>query len=440
MLKRNKPFAALIAALCSAAALAAPPDPDEITRGAYLARAGDCVACHSAPGEAPFAGGLPLDMPYLGRVYSTNITPHPENGIGRYSFEDFDAAMRHGVTPDGRRLYPAMPYPSYARITEADMRALYAYFMHGVAPAARVNNDDEIPWYLAPRWPLGVWSWLFADAEPFTPDPTQDAAWNRGAYLVEGLGHCGACHTPRGMALQEKALSSGDGGSFLAGSHVGGWYAKSLRGEADQGLGTWSVDEIVQLLKTGRTQRAAAFGAMTEVIAHSTQYMTDNDLYAMAQYLKSLPATDGSDTAAQTATLRDDGTLGDLLNGVNTRRGAQVYVEFCAGCHRFDGLGAPRVFPALAGNPSVLSDDTRSLIRVVLEGGRMASTRHDPMAFAMPALHELSDREVADVLDFVRNSWGNQAAPLDIRDVARQRAQTQPTATAQTGAAGARHD
>jgi len=430
-MKTARWLAAALAALCSSAVHAAPADPSLVERGAYLARVGDCVACHTAPGQPTFAGGLALDVPYLGRIYSTNITPDREHGIGKYSFEDFDAAMRHGETPDGRRLYPAMPFPSYAKITPEDMRALYAYFMQGVQPVAQANREDEVPWYLSARWPLGIWGYLFADAEPYQPDPQHDAAWNRGAYLVEGLGHCGACHTPRGFALQEKALGSTDGADFLAGSHVGGWFAKSLRGEPSQGLGNWSIEEIVQLLKTGRTRSSAAFGAMTEVIAHSTQHLSDNDLYAMAQYLKSLPAADGSVAAAGTATLRDDGTLAALQAGQYPRAGAAVYVEFCASCHRFDGLGAPRIFPALAGNPSLLGDDTRSLIRVVLEGGRMATTQHDPMAFAMPSLKELNDQEIADVLSFVRNSWGNAARPVQPAEVAEQRRALSALATAQ---------
>ncbi|QDQ86818.1 cytochrome c [Alcaligenaceae bacterium SJ-26] len=409
-----------------------------MSRGAYLARVGDCVACHTAPGGDFMAGGLALDMPYLGRVYSTNITPDADTGIGNYSFEEFDKAMRHGVTSDGRRLYPAMPYPSYARITAEDMQALYDYFMEEVPAVAHANQPDEVPWYLSARWPLGIWNALFSNAKPFTPDLNEDGVWNRGAYLVEGLGHCGTCHTPRGIALQEKALSSSEGNAFLAGSKIDGWYAKSLRGEHAAGLGTWSVEEIVELLKTGRTAKGAAIGAMAEVVGHSTQYLTDSDLYAMAKFMKTLPARDASDTSAQSALIADDGAFDALQAGVYDRAGSREYVEFCAGCHRQDGMGAPRVFPALAGNPSILATDTSSLIRVVLQGGRMATTQHDAMAFAMPALHEMTDQEVAEALTFIRSSWGNQAQAVAAADVSRERKQLDAPAASHVPSAASR--
>ncbi len=209
--------------LCALILLAAGPaqagqanDPDMVERGRYLARAGDCVACHTAPGGTEFVGGLPLETP-IGRIYSTNITPDRHTGIGAYSLEDFDRAVRAGVGKDGHHLYPAMPYPSYAKVTDDDLRAMYVYFQEGVPPQEQGNRPSEIPWLLGFRWPLTVWNFLFLRREPFRPDGHRDATWNRGAYLVQGLEHCGSCHTPRGLAFQEKALTDGEGRGLSGG-------------------------------------------------------------------------------------------------------------------------------------------------------------------------------------------------------------------------------
>ena len=277
---------ATLALFASFSAVAEESDPQAlIKQGEYLARAGDCVACHTAKGGKPFAGGLAMETP-IGTIYSTNITPD-KNGIGSYSFEDFDKAVRHGVAQNGSTLYPAMPYPSYARVNEADMRALYAYFMKGVKPVEQANQEADIPWPLSMRWPLAIWRWLFAPAvEDFKPDAGKDVVLNRGAYLVEGLGHCGACHTPRALTMQEKALNASDSPAFLSGSApLEGWIAKNLRGDHKDGLGSWSEDQLVQFLKTGRSDRSAVFGGMSDVIVHSMQYMSDEDLTAIARYL-----------------------------------------------------------------------------------------------------------------------------------------------------------
>lgn len=389
----------------------------QVEAGRAIAIAGDCIACHTAPGGKPFAGGLAMETP-IGTIYSTNITPSSRTGIGAYSFDEFDRAMRSGVAKDGHRLYPAMPYPSYAKVSEPDMRALYAYFMSGVEAVEQPNRDSDIPWPLSIRWPLALWNMAFVSDSRFQPVAGRGEQWNRGAYLVESLGHCGSCHTPRGIGFQEKALSHADGDAFLSGGNIDGWFAKSLRADRGWGLGDWSEDEIVQFLKTGRTDRTAAFGGMTEVISHSTQHMPAADLAAMAHYLKSLPPPQGKPYKPAAG----DTTFADLRKGDFSKRGALTYAEYCQGCHRVDGNGAPAIFPALAGNSAVLPEDSASLIRIVLAGGRMAVTADGPWrAFAMPGFARLSDAEVADVVTFIRNSWGNNAPPVSAKDVAAAR-------------------
>ncbi|WP_324834240.1 cytochrome c [Pseudomonas saxonica] len=385
-----------------------------IKQGEYLARAGDCVACHTVKGGKPFAGGLAMETP-IGTIYSTNITPDP-SGIGAYSFEDFDKAVRHGVAKNGSTLYPAMPYPSYARVNQADMQALYAYFMKGVAPVAQANKDSDIPWPMSMRWPLAMWRWAFAPAvADFTPVAGQDPIVSRGAYLVEGLGHCGACHTPRALTMQEKALGADDGSAFLSGSApLEGWIAKNLRGDHKDGLGSWDEAQLVQFLKTGRSDRSAVFGGMSDVIEHSMQYMSPADLTAIARYLKSLPAVDPADKPHK----YDPAVADALWNGDDSKRGAAVYIDNCAACHRTDGNGYKRVFPALAGNPVLQSEDPTSLIHIVLKGGTLPATHTAPSTFTMPAFDwRLSDQEVADVVNFIRTSWGNKGGDVTAKEV-----------------------
>ncbi|MGC5701610.1 cytochrome c [Pseudomonas sp. NFXW11] len=409
---------ATLALLGSASLHAAEVDQALVKQGEYLARAGDCVACHTAKGGQPFAGGLPMETP-IGVIYSTNITPD-QSGIGGYSFEDFDQAVRHGVAKNGSSLYPAMPFPSYARVSDADMRALYAYFMQGVAPVARDNQDSDIPWPLSMRWPLSIWRWMFAPSvAPGAVAADSDPLVSRGAYLVEGLGHCGACHTPRALTMQEKALSATDGSSFLAGSApLEGWIAKNLRGDHKDGLGSWSEAQLVQFLKTGRSDRSAVFGGMSDVVEHSMQYMSDQDLTAIARYLKSLPASDPKDQPH----VYDKQVADALWKGDDSKPGASVYIDNCAACHRTDGHGYTRVFPALAGNPVLQSADATSLIHIVLKGGTLPATHTAPSTITMPPFAwRLSDQEVADVVNFIRSSWGNQGAAVKAAEVAELR-------------------
>ncbi|HDS1744135.1 MULTISPECIES: cytochrome c [Pseudomonas] len=407
----------LIATLLLGTGLAAQADEATdalVKKGEYLARAGDCVACHTAKGGKPFAGGLPMETP-IGTVYSTNITPDA-TGIGQYSFEDFDLAVRKGVAKDGSTLYPAMPYPSYARVKDEDMRALYAYFMQGVQPVAQPNKATDIPWPLSMRWPLAIWRGVFApEVKAWQAAAGADPVVSRGAYLVEGLGHCGACHTPRALTMQEEALSPADGKQFLAGSApLEGWIAKNLRGDHKDGLGSWSEEQLVQFLKTGRSDRSAVFGGMSDVVEHSMQHLSDADLTAIARYLKTLPASDPHDQPH----VYDKQVAEALWNGDDSKPGAAVYIDNCAACHRTDGQGYTRVFPALAGNPVVQTADATSLIHVVLDGGTVPATHTAPSNLTMPAFGwRLSDQEVAEVVNFIRTSWGNQGSAVSASDV-----------------------
>lgn len=407
----------LIATLLLGTGLAAQADEATdalVKKGEYLARAGDCVACHTAKDGKPFAGGLPMETP-IGTVYSTNITPDA-TGIGQYSFEDFDLAVRKGVAKDGSTLYPAMPYPSYARVKDEDMRALYAYFMQGVQPVAQPNKATDIPWPLSMRWPLAIWRGMFApEVKAWQAAAGADPVVSRGAYLVEGLGHCGACHTPRALTMQEEALSPADGKQFLAGSApLEGWIAKNLRGDHKDGLGSWSEEQLVQFLKTGRSDRSAVFGGMSDVVEHSMQHLSDADLTAIARYLKTLPASDPHDQPH----VYDKHVAQALWNGDDSKPGAAVYIDNCAACHRTDGQGYTRVFPALAGNPVVQTADATSLIHVVLDGGTVPATHTAPSNLTMPAFGwRLSDQEMAEVVNFIRTSWGNQGSAVSASDV-----------------------
>jgi mono/diheme cytochrome c family protein len=415
---------------CAAVTLSAPlvaraatqpvqSNADLIAHGQYLARAGDCIACHTAQAGKPFAGGLKFDTP-IGAIYSTNITPDRNTGIGSWSFAQFDRAVRVGVKPNGDTLYPAMPYPSYARLNDDDMHALYAYFTQGVAPVNQANKPVDIVWPLSMRWPLDIWRHLFApQPAAFDAKRYADPVVARGAYLVQGLGHCGACHTPRAVTMQERALRDADGSVFLAGgAAIDGWTPSSLRANPRTGIGSWSEADIVQLLKSGRTQHSAAFGGMTDVVQHSMQHMSDADLSAIARYLKTLPSND----AQETPYVYDASVARALRAGDATAPGAAIYRDNCAACHRSDGRGYTRVFPALGGNPVVQGTDATSLIHVLLSGSTLAGTKTAPSSFTMPAFGwRLSDQEIADVSNFVRNSWGNTGSTVSASDVAKIR-------------------
>lgn len=391
-------------------------DPALIKKGEYVARTGDCVACHTTLGGETYAGGLPMLTP-LGAIYSTNITPDKDTGIGNYSFSDFKNAVKHGVAPGNKALYPAMPYPSYQIMPDEDMAAMYAYFMSAVEPIKQANLKSELPPIANWRWPLAYWQVLFDRKRDFVPE-TDDAVLARGQYLIEGPGHCGSCHTERGIGYQEIALTNADSEEYLSGAVIDGWRAKSIRGE-HRGLGTWSVAELNDFFKTGRTDTTAAFGAMAEVVEHSTQYMTEDDINAMSSYLKTLSPAPNKEV---TLPPKEDVTTEKLLAGNYDSRGALLYVEYCTVCHRADGKGVPRIFPALDGNSAVYAKNADSVLQITLGGGRMPRTSHDRMAFTMPEFTNLADEDIAEVVNYVRNSWTNQAPEITVNDVVKMRA------------------
>lgn len=402
---------------------ASPAAPELIARGEYLARLGDCGACHSVPGRPPFSGGLGMNTP-VGKVFSTNITPDPTYGIGRFTIGDFDRAVRYGVSR-GHTLYPAMPYTSYRTLLPEDIVALYAYFQNGVEPAAVPNEDTSIPFPLSMRWPLTYWRWLFSPSpKPYTVPTWWSAQVARGGYLVEGLGHCGECHTPRNAALALRATTSADGQEFLSGADIEGYFAPSLRSEGPGTLHDWSREEIASFLTSGTNRHSIAFGSMSDVVVHSTQYLKPDDALAIAAYLKNLTIPGTRFPAAFTP---NDEEHKRLKQGDASKPGAQLYLDNCAACHRPDGKGYEGVFPSLAGNPVVMANDPDSVIAILLKGDETPRTRTTPATFTMPSLHwRLGDEGVAQVATFVRSSWGNQAGAVEVADVRAVRKRLDP--------------
>jgi alcohol dehydrogenase (quinone), cytochrome c subunit len=398
-----------------ASTLAGNIDQGLVARGEYLAKLGDCGACHSTPGNPPFSGGLKMALP-IGAIYTTNITPDKTHGIGRFTLADFDRALRFGVA-DGHTLYPAMPFASYAIVTRDDVKALYAYFEFGVTPAPVPNRKSDILFPLSMRWPLTYWRWAFAPRpQPFDGKGFADSAAARGAYFVEGLGHCGECHTPRGVALQVKAQNGRDGDAFLGGGPVEIWYAPSLRNGGPDTIGEWSEAQISQFLQSGANHSGIAFGSMSDVIVNSTQFLSAEDSAATAKYLKALrdPTSNGRARFAY-----DERTDRELTSGDATKSGALLYLDNCAACHRPDGRGYDGVFPSLAGNPVVEADDPLSLVSIVLLGSKTSRTSMTPAQFAMPAFAwRLTDQDAADIITFIRSSWGNDAKPVEAPKVA----------------------
>jgi mono/diheme cytochrome c family protein len=392
--------------------------PAIIARGAYLARLGDCAACHSVPGRSAYSGGLRMAIP-IGAIYTTNITPDAKNGIGRMSLDDFDRALRFGVA-EGHSLYPAMPFTSYYNTRPEDVAALYTYFKSAVAPAAVPNRPNDIVFPLSMRWPLTFWRWFFAPSpKPFAASPGMDSQLAQGAYFVEGLGHCGECHTPRAVTMQVKASTPAGGAAYLSGAVIENYFAPSLRNGGPGTLGAWSDDELAQFLETGANAQGIAFGSMSDVIIHSTQYMTPADAHATARYLKSLKSL-GEEPAARFT--YDALEHIALKNGDASKPGARIYLDNCAACHRPDGVGYEQVFPRLAGNPVVQAENPQSLISIVLEGSQTPRTARTPAQFTMPHFAwRLSDKDVADVVNFIRTSWGNSALPASSTDVAKIR-------------------
>ncbi|MFT8480143.1 c-type cytochrome [Gluconobacter oxydans] len=400
-------------------------DADLIKRGAYLAVLGDCEACHTAHDGKYLAGGLALQSP-VGAIYSTNITPDRDTGIGSWSYDDFARLMRRGIRKDGSSVYPAMPYPSYSKMTDEDLHALYAYLMQGVAPVSLKNRAPDIPWLLSARWPLAIWRLLYAPSpapSSASHDETSDALVERGRYLVEGPGHCGSCHTPRNFVLAEKTQTAADGPKYLSGGFiVDNWVAPSLRSDDAGGLVDWTPEDIVVFLKTGRNRHGATFGAMNGVVTHSTSLTDDRDLEAIAAFLKTL----GPPQGVSVETFRyDDAVSRQLSAGEMPSEGAKIYVDRCAACHRTDGRGYPGVFPPLAGNPVLQGPDATSAAHIILSGGRLPGVAAAPSPLVMGSYRSYTDDpQIADLVWFHGHPWGKRGAAITAPQVAKIRQAT----------------
>ncbi len=382
-------------ALCmiSAARASDPQAFEQIEHGRYLAVAGDCAACHTAEEGAPYAGGKPIETPF-GTLLAPNITPDRSTGIGTMSDDTFVRALQKGIGRDGRHLYPAMPYPFYTRMSRADILAIRAWL--NTLPAQKnAVVVNQLPFPFRVRAVMSIWNELYFNKGEFKANPTKSAEWNRGAWLVEGPGHCGACHTP-------KSILGGDVTSRpLQGGLLQGWLAPNLTGDTRIGIGAWSSRDVVTYLQTGHNHQSAATGPMAEVVMDSTSRMTPEDLNAMAIYLKDQPAL--GETTAQ--------AIGDTPAMIS---GRAIYVDNCAACHGLDGSGQPGLFPALRGNSVLQAAEANNPIHLILHGGNSASTSLAPTGPAMPAFGwKLDDQQVAALTTFIRNSWGNAAKMVD---------------------------
>lgn len=377
-------------------------DPaDQAARGAYLARVGNCQGCHTPRGAAPYSGGRGIPTPF-GTVYSSNLTPDAATGIGAWTAAEFRRALHNGRSRDGRLLYPAFPYDSYTRISVDDANALFAY-LRSLAPVVRPNRPHALRFPYGTQPALAAWRALFFRPGRFEPQAARSAEWNRGAYLVQGLGHCSACHAPRnvlGAARDPLALAGGL-------MPLQNWYAPGLAGEP--------AAPTAPLLQRGASAEAALLGPMAEVVLHSTQHLQPADLQAMAEYMASLPPAEPA---------REPGTA---PTPAQLQRGEKIYAERCVRCHGKDGRGQPRAYVPLAGNRALLRDPPANPVQVVLGGAFAASTALNPQPFGMPPFaHELSDEDVAAVLSYARNAWGNRAGAVRALDVQRWRGSVRP--------------
>jgi mono/diheme cytochrome c family protein len=372
------------------------PNAAQLRRGQYLVAAGDCMSCHIRDGGEPFAGGLGLKTPF-GLIYSANITSDRETGIGNWTSDQFYHAMHDGIDDEGKNLYPAFPYPWFRRVSREDDDAILAYLK--TTPAVNyIPPANDLPFPLNYRFMVKGWDLLFLNAQDFQSDPSRSGEWNRGAYLVNGLGHCGACHTPL------NALGAVKSNQDFYGANLDNWIAPDLTTNERSGLGGWSIDDIAEYLSNGRNARAGAGGPMADVVTFSTSLMSDEDRRAMAVYLKS--------QAASPSIVRRQADPGAM------RRGAAIYSDACASCHLEDGVGQPRLFPPLGHNAMLQQADPTGLAHLILAGGRIGTSSSHPSPLTMPSFAwKLSDAEIADVSTYLRNSWGNQAAAVSVAEV-----------------------
>jgi mono/diheme cytochrome c family protein len=375
---------------------------EQIEKGRYLVKAADCVPCHTVqPNGTPFAGGRPIETPF-GNIASANITPDGETGIGGWSDDQFDNAVRRGIRPNGARLYPAMPYPYYTKMSREDVLAIRAY-LKTLEPVRNPVVTNTLPFPFNIRSTMHVWNFLFFKDERFKSDPQKSAEWNRGAFLVEGPGHCGACHTPKNVLGADKS------GEYLRGYNVQDWFAPNITNDERTGLGRWSVEDIVQFLKSGHNRVGAAIGPMAEEVMHASSGMIDDDLKAIATYLKDQPGRSNTPSPLP-------------QNNAQMVAGEAIYRDQCAACHQIDGKGVARLFPALADSSLARSEDPTTLLRLVLRGGRSVATDEEPTGPGMPSFAwQLNDEQIAAVATYVRNHWGNPAPAVSSSEVAKQR-------------------
>ena len=386
---------------------AAAPSDSMVARGAYLARAGNCQTCHTAQGGQPYAGGLGIATPF-GTVFTSNLTPDDKTGIGAWSSSHFWRAMHNGRSKDGRLLYPAFPYTSYTQVTREDSDAIFAY-LNSLPAVVQPNQPHALRFPYQSQAALAVWRALYFSPGVYEPDTARTAEWNRGAYLVKGLGHCAACHTAR------NALGATEQSLDLAGGLIPmqNWYAPSLTSPYEAGVNDWDKQDIVSLLKNGVSQRASVTGPMAEVVQRSTQYLSDADLGAMAQFLKELPASHAA--PPEPASIK--------TQGESVERAAKLYEQNCAQCHGAKGEGISNAYPALAGNRAVTMGQASNLVQIVLNGGYAPATEGNPRPFGMPPfVLVLNDADMALVLTHVRQSWGNRASEITPVEVNRIRA------------------
>jgi mono/diheme cytochrome c family protein len=386
-----------------------PPAGESVARGAYLVRAGNCMACHTERGGAPFAGGRAIDTPF-GTVYAGNLTPH-RSGLGDWSPDHFWRALHNGRSRDGRLLYPAFPYPNYTLVTRADSDAIYDY-LRSLPPVDRANTPHRLRWPYRTQGALAVWRAMYFSPGQHDDDRTKPAAWNRGAYLVRGLGHCSACHTTRNALGASSDMMDLSGGLIP----MQNWYAPSLTSPAEAGVADWQPADVIRLLQTGVSPRGTVLGPMAEVVLQSTQHLAPTDLEAMAMYLRALPQGAPPPTAPPAA-----------ASPVRAERGAKVYEQHCVQCHGDKGQGVPGAYPPLAGNRAVTLPATANLVQVVLGGGFAPATAGNPRPYGMPPYATvLSDADVAAVISHVRSAWGNAAGSVSEFAVSQQRGSTGP--------------
>ena len=390
--------------LCTASAVGgarAEPSAETIARGKAMAEAADCASCHTADPLKPFAGGKRIDT-LFGAIYSPNLTPDRDTGIGAWSDGEFLRALRYGVGRDGSRYYPAFPYPYFTKMIRDDIFAIRAY-LATLTPVHNTPPPPQLRWPLNYRVVMRLWNYLFFRPGIFEPDQNKSTAWNRGGYLVTGAAHCGACHTPKNLFGADKR------GRMFGGGVVQGWFAPRLDGANRSGLKSWSADDIAEYLSSGRNGKSHADGLMAEVVVNSTSKMSDADVRAIATYLKDLPA--GTPEPEVTPPPPADMATGKA-----------VYARACIACHEADGSGAPRIYPPLPGNALLQSADPSSTLRIILDGAQTVTTPRAPNPGSMPAYaKQLSDQEIADVANYIRNSWGNAAPPVTPAQVRKAR-------------------